>query len=105
MSYKKNIEDTRESASIKILEEMVKKKFFIDYCDPYNKKILLNSNNKKKYLFSKKFKKGLIKKYDLIVIATDHDKYDYNAIKNSKKIIVDLRGRYKNLKSKYIYQL
>ena len=105
LSYKKNIEDTRESASLKILEALLKNKFLIDYCDPYNNKILLNSNNKKKYLFSKKFKKGLIKKYDLIVIATDHDKYDYNTIKNSKKIIVDLRGRYKNLKSKYIYQL
>ena len=105
VSYKKNIEDTRESASIKILEELLRNKFLIDYCDPYNKKILLNSNNERKHLFSKKFSKALIKKYNLIVIATDHDKFDYNVIKNSKKIIIDLRGKYKNLKSKYIYQL
>jgi len=105
LSYKKNIEDTRESASLKILEEMLKKKFVIDYCDPYNKKVLLKFNNKKKYVFSKKFSRDLIKKYNLIVIATDHDKFNYKIIKNSKKTIVDLRGKYQNLKSKYIYQL
>lgn len=105
LSYKKNIEDTRESASLKILEEMLKKKFVIDYCDPYNKKVLLKLNNKKKYFYSKKFSRDLIKKYNLIVIATDHDKFNYKIIKNSKKTIVDLRGKYKNLKSKYIYQL
>ena len=105
LSYKKNIEDTRESASVKILEDLAKEKYLIDYCDPFNKKILLNFNNKKKYFFSKKFNKRIIQKYDLIVIATDHDKFNYTLIKNSKKTIVDLRGKYKNYKSKYIYQL
>ncbi len=105
LSYKKNIEDTRESASVKILEDLAKEKYSIDYCDPFNKKILLNFNNKKKYFFSKKFNKSLIQKYDLIVIATDHDKFNYTLIKNSKKAIVDLRGKYRNYKSKYIYQL
>ena len=105
LSYKKNIEDTRESASVKIFEDLVNKQYLIDYCDPFNSKILLNYNNKHKYFYSKKLSKYLVQKYDLIIIATDHDKYNYNILKNSNKIIIDLRGKFKNLKSKYIYQL
>tara|TARA_Y100001958_G_C21243139_1_gene571770 strand:+ start:824 stop:2122 length:1299 start_codon:yes stop_codon:yes gene_type:complete len=105
LSYKKNIEDTRESASVKILEDLLKQNYKIDYSDPFNKKITLNYRKKRKFLFSKKFDKKIIKKYNLIIIATDHDKFDYSMLKSSNKIIVDLRGKFKNIKSKYIYQL
>lgn len=105
LSYKKNIEDTRESASIKIFKKILDKNTIIDYCDPYNKKFSLNIKNKKKYFNSKKFSKKLLKNYGIIIICTDHDKFDYEAIKNSNKVIIDLRGRLKNTKSKYIYQL
>ncbi len=105
LSYKKNIEDTRESASIKILKNIKSKKYIIDYCDPYNRKVLLKLNNKNIIIYSKKFSKKLIKKYDFIILSTDHDKFDYKIIKNSKKIIIDLRGRYNNIKSENIYQL
>ena len=105
LSYKKNIEDTRESASVKILEDLLKQNYKIDYSDPFNKKITLNYRKKRKFLFSKKFDKKIIKKYNLIIIATDHDKFDYSILKSSNKTIVDLRGKFKNIKSKYIYQL
>jgi len=105
LSYKKNIEDTRESASIKILEDLLKQKYAIDYSDPFNQKIVLNYRKKRKVLFSKKFSKNVVKKYNLIIIATDHDKFDYSLLKSSKKTIVDLRGKFKNIKSRYIYQL
>ena len=104
LSYKKNIEDTRESASLKIFKE-IKKKNFIDYCDPYNERHLFNYKNKDKYIKSKKFSQNLLKKYDLIIISTDHDKFNYKMIKNSKKIIIDLRGKFQKNDSKYIYQL
>ena len=105
LSYKKNIEDTRESASIKILEDLLKQKYAIDYSDPFNQKIVLNYSKKRKILFSKKFNKNIVKKYNLIIIATDHDKFDYSLLKSSNRTIVDLRGKFKNIKSRYIYQL
>ena len=36
----------------------------------------------------------------LIVIATDHDKFDYKDILKSNKMIVDLRGRFHSLHNK-----
>ena len=35
-----------------------------------------------------------IQSYDLVLIATDHDKFDFDLVKNNAKIIIDSRGRY-----------
>ena len=97
MAYKKNIEDTRESASIKIFNGLNNKKSYrVDYCDPFVKKIILN----KKMFNTIDHKKINYKKYDLIIIATDHDKFNYKKMINSNNIIVDLRGRLHNLQHK-----
>ncbi len=105
LSYKKNIEDTRESASIKIFEKIKAKGFHIDFCDPYNKKFQFNLKNKNITINSKKFTSKLLRKYNIIILSTDHDKFNYKIIKNSKKLIIDLRGKFKKTKAKNIYQL
>lgn len=92
MAYKKNIEDTRESASIKIFSELMKlKSLDMSYYDPYVKKIQIN----KVYLKSKNNLNDL-EKYDLVILSTDHDKFNYNKIIKSNKILIDLRGRFKD---------
>ena len=55
-------------------------------------------NKKSIKIKSKKQSKNIFKKYDLIIIATDHDRFNYNDIINSKKTIIDLRGRFRNIK-------
>ena len=37
-----------------------------------------------------------LKEYDMVIIATDHDTFDYDLILQNAKCIVDTRGRYKN---------
>jgi UDP-N-acetyl-D-glucosamine dehydrogenase len=32
--------------------------------------------------------------YDLVLLATDHDRFDYDTIEKHAKLIVDTRGRY-----------
>ena len=32
---------------------------------------------------------------DLVILATDHDKFDYDSIVKYSELIVDTRGRYK----------
>jgi UDP-N-acetyl-D-glucosamine dehydrogenase len=32
--------------------------------------------------------------YDCVLLATDHDRFDYDLIKASARLIVDTRGRY-----------
>jgi UDP-N-acetyl-D-glucosamine dehydrogenase len=36
-----------------------------------------------------------LKKYDLVILATNHDAFDYNLIKQESNLIVDTRGVFK----------
>lgn len=35
-----------------------------------------------------------IAKFDCVVITTDHDKFDYDLLKQHAKLIIDTRGRF-----------
>lgn len=88
VSYKKNIEDVRESPALKIIDNFLKKKFSVKYYDPYVKELIL------KNVKMKSQKKLKITKNDLVIIITDHDNISYNTIKSKSKIIVDTRGKF-----------
>jgi len=93
VAYKKNVDDIRESPSLKIMKLLEKKKISFDYLDPFVKEIS-NSRQYDGKLKSIKFNYSLIKKYSLTVIVTDHDIFDYNQIFNCSKKILDCRGKY-----------
>jgi UDP-N-acetyl-D-glucosamine dehydrogenase len=104
VAYKKNVDDMRESPSLEILENLERKKIKCDYYDPYIKEI--------KYL--RKFdriKKSIkltpenIKKYDLIILATDHDNINYNLLKKNSSMVFDCRGRYSKNNFKNVQQI
>tara|TARA_B100001063_G_C16547992_1_gene444616 strand:- start:280 stop:762 length:483 start_codon:yes stop_codon:yes gene_type:complete len=105
VSYKKNIDDTRESPSFEIMNLLIKKKIKVDYHDPHvpmlEKTRKFNFNMK-----SKRLNKNMLKKYSAIIIVTDHDKINYSTLANNAKIIFDCRGKlrkkFKNLGSKYV---
>jgi UDP-N-acetyl-D-glucosamine dehydrogenase len=91
VSYKKNVDDDRESPFFEFVKILNKKNIFFDFVDPYfseirkGRKILI----KKKSI---KLTKKISKKYDCAIIVTDHDKYDYHFIKNNFRLIFDTRG-------------
>jgi UDP-N-acetyl-D-glucosamine dehydrogenase len=43
-----------------------------------------------------------ISQYDLVVLATDHDKYDYDILLNKSQLIVDTRGRFNHNHAKVV---
>ena len=102
---KKNINDHRESAGVKILQKFANNKYNIDYSDQFIPKILVNIDKKKKVFKSIEIKRDTLKKVDCIIIAADHDYFNYKMIANSCKIIFDTRGRFKNKLDKKIFQL
>ena len=91
LSYKKNLDDIRESASIKLINSLQKKGIkYISYHDPYIENVSYIKNlNKIKNLNPK-----ILKSYDLVVLMTDHDLFDYDLIKINSKLIIDCRGRF-----------
>ena len=66
----------------------------IDYSDPFFP-ILPKNRIFNKNLTSIDIKKDNIKKYDCVVIITDHDNYDYELIYNHSKLIIDTRGKFR----------
>ena len=103
-AYKKNVDDIRESPSLKIMKLLEKKSINYDYFDPYVKKIS-SSRNYKGQIKSIKLNYQNFKKYLMTVVVTDHDVLDYEKILKNSKIILDARGRYAFDKSSKIIQI
>ena len=95
VAYKKDVDDARESPGIKIMkileEKNVKK---VDYYDPYISKII-SCRQISHPIFSVKFDKKTIRKYDACIIVTDHSNIDYNLLLSESRLIVDTRNVYK----------
>ena len=104
-AYKKDIDDMRESPSLKLIEIYREKGAQVDYYDPYVLK--LPTTRKYQYnMVSIDLTKESISKYDLVVLSTDHEAFNYEMIARNSKLIIDTRNAFekKNLVSKNIYK-
>ena len=98
ISYKKNIDDLRESPSLEVIKILKSKGGLVDFSDPFFSEL----PNLRKYSYNLKsinLNKDSLNSYDLILLATDHDAFDYELIRNNSKLIVDTRGRFKTSKT------
>ena len=98
IAYKKNIDDLRESPSVEVMQRLKSKGAQVDYSDPFFNEF----PNLRKYSFNLKsipLSKESLNSYDLILLATDHDAFDYELIKVNSKVIVDTRGRFQPCKN------
>ncbi|MCX6163579.1 MAG: nucleotide sugar dehydrogenase, partial [Ignavibacteriae bacterium] len=103
LAYKKDIDDIRESPSLKLIELLQDKGAKVDYNDDYVTEI----PKLRKYAFNKKstkITKSNLAKYDLVLLSTDHSYYDYEFIFKNSKIIVDTRNAFGKFKSSKIFK-
>jgi UDP-N-acetyl-D-glucosamine dehydrogenase len=91
LSYKKNIDDTRESPSYAIISALFDKKANVQYSDPFFP-IIPRTRKYKFNLSSVELTASNINSFDLVLISTDHDVFDYDLILKESKVIVDTRG-------------
>lgn len=99
VAYKKNVDDIRESPSLKIMELLKEKNMEVDYNDPY----ISTLPKMRKYKIrqdSVMLTAENLRKYDCAVIVTDHSVYDPEFIVKNSKLVVDTRNLVKNI-SKY----
>ncbi len=94
LAYKKNVSDTRESPSVEIIELLLKKGAIVDYSDPYVPLFPVMRKHKLD-LKSIPITEANLKKYDAVIIVTDHDDFDYDFIQKNSNLIIDTRGRYR----------
>jgi len=96
LAYKKNVSDTRESPSVEIIEELIKKGATVSYSDTYVS-VFPKMREHNLDMKSVELTEANIKSFDCAIIATDHDNFDYDALLKYAKIIVDPRGRYRSI--------
>jgi UDP-N-acetyl-D-glucosamine dehydrogenase len=92
VAYKKDVDDLRESPSLKIMQLLQGRGAQLDYNDPYfpqlHKMRHYNYENMKSVQLSPKTIGG----YDAVIVATDHSVYDYSTIVDAAKLVVDTRN-------------
>ena len=94
IAYKPNVDDMRESPSVRLMEILRNKGAEISYSDPHVvkfPKMRNHSFNLKSIELSPK----VLDSFDCVLISTNHEAFDYEMIKLHSKIIIDTRGVYK----------
>ncbi len=92
LAYKKNIDDTRESPAVEIMSLLQDKGADVAYSDPH----VPSFPQKRDYHFdlqSAELTDETIASYDCLVLATDHDGFDYGTLSKYARLIIDTRGR------------
>lgn len=93
IAYKKNVDDMRESPSVFLMEKLRDLGAEIAYSDPHVP-IFPKMREHHFDLASVPLTPESIAEFDCVLLATDHDKFDYPTIKANAKLIVDSRGKY-----------
>ncbi len=93
LAYKKNIDDTRESPSFKLIELLEKQGAICEWHDPFVPTI--PSTREHSNLAGRRsvaLNHEVISEYDAVLITTDHDSIDYQLLVKSAKIVFDTRN-------------
>jgi UDP-N-acetyl-D-glucosamine dehydrogenase len=98
LAYKKNVDDHRESVTFKIMHLLSENGATVDYNDPYIPEIM-SVREYKQFVGRKSVPLENLNQYDLAIILTDHSSYNYEAIVEQSKIVVDTRNACGKIKS------
>lgn len=91
VTYKKDVKDLRESPALEVIEELLRKGLKVDYYDPLIPYLKMNDIDLKRIVLTK----GKLKKYDCVVLLTDHSQFNYEFIRVNASLIFDTRNVYK----------
>lgn len=93
IAYKKNVDDMRESPCVMLMERLRDLGAVVAYSDPHIPTFPVMREHSFD-LKSVPLDADTLASYDCVVVATDHDRFDFDLIKKNAKLIVDSRGRY-----------
>ena len=91
LAYKRDVDDIRESPSIELIELLQARGAKVDYNDPHVPRTHKMREHDLR-MKSIKLTAASLRKYDAVLIATDHSAYDYGMIVKHSKLVVDTRN-------------
>ncbi len=93
VAYKKNIEDTRESPSLRLMELLETRGARAEYHDPFVPRIPVTRDHAGLAgKASQALDPDMLAGYDAVLIATDHDGIDYAELAGASQLVVDTRN-------------
>ena len=99
LAYKPDVDDVRESPSFEIIEKLEELGAHVDYNDPHVAHTHKMRHHDLK-MSSVDLNPQSLASYDCIVIATNHQAYDWQMIADHSKLIVDTRNALKGIGKK-----
>ncbi len=93
IAYKKNIDDVRESPSVFLMERLRDLGAKVAYSDPH----VPTFPKMREHHFdlsSVALTAEAIGAFDCVLLATDHDRFDYDLIATKSQLLVDCRGKF-----------
>lgn len=94
VAYKQDIDDYRESPSIRVIDELEKVGANVDYYDPWISEYKENGRTKTGL---KEISSEIVAEYDLVMITTAHTNVDYEMVAKNAKAVFDTKNIMKNL--------
>ncbi|MCO5784810.1 UDP-N-acetyl-D-glucosamine dehydrogenase [Pseudomonas sp. G11-1] len=94
IAYKKNVDDMRESPSVELMELIEAKGAIVAYSDPHVP-VFPKMREHHFELSSEPMIADNIASFDAVVLATDHDGFNYELIKQHARLVIDSRGKYR----------
>lgn len=92
IAYKKNVDDMRESPSVILMEKLRDAGAEVSYSDPHVP-VFPETREHHFDLTSVELSDDNIADFDCILLATDHDRFDYGLIADKGALVIDSRGR------------
>lgn len=93
ISYKRNVDDMRESPSVELMELLQVKGAAVAYSDPF----FPTFPKMRKHQFELKsvaLTSDTLSSFDVVILATDHDSFDYTLLARHSQLLIDTRGRF-----------
>lgn len=100
-AYKKDVNDARESQSVKLMQILAAHGADVDYNDPLLPVIKFEGGDKRSVGIDAKS----IASFDCVVIATAHSAYDFSRLAKHARLLFDTRGVTRRIKGKNIIRL
>ena len=101
VAYKRNVEDVRESPSLKLVQLLQEKGASVSYNDPYVPEIRLSANT----LTSVDLSEECVASADCVVIGADHSCYNWEQIAGWAKLVFDTRGATRALQNRNVVRM
>lgn len=96
IAYKRDVDDMRESPSVLVMELLRDWGAEIAYSDP-NVPVFPEMRGHSFDLRSVALTPEAIASYDVVVLLTDHSSFDYDMIRANAAVLVDTRGRFRDV--------